>query len=176
MAYFLGCSAFSTQPPSPPAETSNSQQLPFSDSKPLVIPADTIISVHLKQPLRAATAEAGQDFTAILDEPLQADGQVVAPQGGEVTGKVVAARESGRLHSAGYVRIRLASISINGKQFPLATNSVIAAAGAVNNRSFSFLGVGNSFQDNGNKKEAGFAANQRLKFRLTQPLSVSATN
>src|SRR5215472_15492734 len=78
MAYFLGCSAFSTQPPSP-AETSNSQQLPFSVSKPLVIPSDTIISVHLKQPLRAATAEAGQDFTAILDEPLQADGQLVAP-------------------------------------------------------------------------------------------------
>lgn len=176
MAYFVGCSAFSSQPPSPPAETSNSQQLPFSEAKPLVIPADTIICVRLKHPLRAANAEAGQDFTAVLDEPLQADGQLVAPQGGEVMGKVVAARESGRLHSAGYIRIRLASISINGRQFPLATNSVIAAAGAVTNRSFSFLGVGNSFQESGNKKEAGFATDQRLTFRLTQPLSLSASN
>jgi hypothetical protein len=171
-----GCSAFSPQPPSASADTPSSQQLPFSEVKPQVIPAETVLYVRLKQSLRAATAEAGQDFTAVLDEPLQADHQLVAPPGSQVTGKVVAARESGRLHSAGYVRIRLSSILINGRQFPLVTNSVIAAGGSLRIHSFSFLGAGNSFQDNGDKREAGFTRDQRLNFRLTQPLSISGNN
>lgn len=172
----VGCSAFSPQPPAPSADTSNSQQLPFSETKPLVVPAETEVYVRLKQPLRAATAEAGQNFTAILDQPLEADNQLVAAPGDQITGKVVAARESGRLHSAGYVRIRLSSILINGKQFPLVTNSVIAAGGSVKNHSFSFLGAGNSFQENSAKREAGFSTDQRLSFRLTQPLSVTPAN
>jgi predicted flavoprotein YhiN len=86
---------------------------------------------------------------------------------------VVAARESGRLHTAGYVRIRLSSIQINGKQFPLVTNSLLAAGGSVKKRSLSIFAGGNSFFDTGSK-EAGFSPMQRLAFRLTQPLSVSA--
>lgn len=142
----------------------------------MVVPAETVIYVRLKQPLRAATAEAGQDFRAVLDAPLQVDNQLVAATGDQITGKVVAARESGRLHSAGYVRIRLSSILINGKQFPLETNSVIAAGGNVKSHSFSFLAAGNSFQENAEKREAGFTADQRLTFRLTQPLSVTGAN
>src|SRR5215468_7432330 len=170
MGLLAGCGAFSTQPT---MDSSSPQQLPFTETKPLVIPADTVIYVHLKQPLNAAGAEAGQDFPAVLAEPLVADNQVVAPQGAEVEGKVVAARESGHLHAAGYVRIRLSSISINGKQIALATNSLIAAGGNINNHSFSFLAGPNSFRDTGTK-QASFRPEQRLAFRLTQPLSVAA--
>lgn len=170
IAPFSGCGGFSNNQPA--AVSAGSQQLPFSEANPLVIPADTMIYVHLKQPLTAADAEAGQDFTAALAEPLLLDNQVVAPQGSEVSGKVVAARESGHLHRAGYVRIRLSSIAINGKQQPLATNSVIAAGGEAHSHSFSFLAGGNSFRDSGGK-EAGFTPAQRLVFRLTQPLRVT---
>ena len=170
-ALVSGCNGFSSQPATPDA--ANSQQLPFSQAKPLIVPADTVIHVRLKQVLTAADAKSGEDFPAVLDEPLLADNQVVAPQGAEIAGKVVAARESGRLHAAGYVRIRLSSIAINGKQLPLATNSVIAAGGGQKNHSFSFLAGANSFRDAGSK-EAGFTPEQRLAFRLTQPLSVTA--
>jgi hypothetical protein len=168
----IGCDGITSQPPPAAADTPSSQQLPFTEAKPLVVPAETVIYVRLKQPLSAADAEAGQDFLAVLDEPLLVENQVVAPQGSEVGGKVVAARESGRLHTAGYVRIRLSSIAINGKQLPLTTNSVIAAGGNLKSRNFSFVAGGNSFRDSGTK-EAGFTPVQRLVFRLTQPLSVT---
>lgn len=166
-----GCGSFSSQPSVASADNSNSQKLPFAEAKPLVVPVDTIIWVHLKEPLTAADAEAGQDFSAVLDEALLVDNQVVASQGAAVSGKVVAARESGRLHRAGYVRIRLSSIAINGKQIPLATSSVIAASGSVHSHSFSLLAA-NSFHDTGGK-QAGFTPGQRLGFRLTQPLTVT---
>lgn len=170
----VGCTGwFSTQPAAASGDQSNSQQLPFAEARPLVIPAETVIYVRLKEPLSAADAEAGQDFPAVLDQPLLVDQQVVAPQGSEIAGKVVAARESGPLHTTGYVRIRLSSIAINGKLVPLATNSVIAAQGKIHSHSFSFLAAGNSFRE-GRGKEAGFTPVQRLAFRLTQPLSVAA--
>src|SRR5579864_6755621 len=169
----FGCSGFHSQPATASADSSSSQQPPFTEAKPLVVPVDTVIYVHLKRPLSAADAEAGQDFLAVLDEPLLADNQVIAAQGTEIEGKVVAARESGRLHRAGYVRIRLSSIAINGKQLPLATNSVIAAGGSVHSHSFSLIAGSNAFRDSGNK-EAGFTPDQRIAFRLTQPLTVSA--
>ena len=172
-ALILGCSSFNTQPSIANADSSNSQQLPFAQAKPLVVPAETVIYVRLKEPLSAADAEAGQDFPAVLDAALLVENQLVAPQGSQVSGKVVAARESGHLHRAGYVRIRLSSIAINGKQIPLTTNSVIAAGGNVHTRGLSFLAGANSFRDTGGK-EAGFTPEQRLAFRLTQSLNLTA--
>jgi hypothetical protein len=171
-ALVCGCTAFTTQPPAT-TDAANSQELPFSDARQLVVPAETVVYVRLKEPISAAGAEAGQSFPAVLDQPLLADNQVIAAEGTEVVGQVVAARESGRLHTAGYVRIRLSSIQINGKQFPLVTNSLLAAGGSVKKRSLSIFAGGNSFFDTGSK-EAGFSPMQRLAFRLTQPLSVSA--
>lgn len=161
------------------------QQLPFTENKPPVVAANTTIYVRLRQPVTAA-AQPGQSFAAVLDEPLVVDSQTVAPQGAEITGKVVAARESGRLHTAGYVRITLSSITLNGKTIVMQTNSAIAGGGNFKNRDFSFMKGGadvspsQSFQATDSssssatgRKEAGFDTDQRIGFRLTQPLNIS---
>jgi hypothetical protein len=166
-----GCSS-GTQPTVVADGPSSSQQIPFTESKPLVVPADTMLYVRMRQPLTSASAKPGQSFTAVLDEPLVVDDQPVAQAGAEVTGTVVAARHSGRVSSAGYVRVMISSITVNGKTVPLQTASVIAGGASIRNHNLSFVGGRvNSFQDTGHKTQAGFAAGQRLAFRLTQPLS-----
>lgn len=162
------------------------RQLPFTDSKPLVVPANTIIYVRLRQSVTSATAQTGQSFAAVLDQPLQVDNQTVAPQGAEISGKVLAARESGRMHTAGYVRITLSSITLNGKTLAMQTNSAIAGGSSLRNRNLGIAfvkgGAGgapsSSFQASdpsaaSGKKEAGFAVDSRIGFRLTQPLTIS---
>ncbi|HEY6306315.1 MAG TPA: hypothetical protein VI488_07675 [Candidatus Angelobacter sp.] len=179
LAVAVGCSGVGAQGPE-----NGGQQLPFTEGKPVVVPANTILYVRLHQAITAARAQAGQSFTAVLDEPLLVDNQTIVPQGAEVTGRVVAARESGRLHTAGYVRITLSSITVNGKTIAMQTNSAMAGGGVFKNRDFAFLTGGgdrslsNSFQatdDKGApaKKEAGFDADQRIGFRLTQSLTIS---
>src|SRR5262249_57145815 len=88
----------------------------------------------------SATAQSGQSFSAVLDEPLVVDGKTFAPQGTAVTGKVVAARESGHLHNAGYLRITLSSITVNGKSVPLQTNSIFVSGGSYKKRNLAFIG------------------------------------
>ncbi len=191
------------KPPSvaPVADSSGSQQLPFVEGKPLVVPANTAIYVRLQQSLSSATAQSGQNFSAVLDEPLVVDGQTLAPQGTAVTGKVVAVRESGHLHNAGYLRITLSTLTLNGKSVPLQTNSVFVSGGSYKKRNLAFIGGGTgggallgALAGGGKgaaigsvagaaggttaayatgKKEVGFVAERRLGFRLMQPLNIS---
>ena len=195
-----GCSVGS-QPSSVAADTPGLQQLPFAEGKALVVPANTAIYVRLQQSISSTTAQPGQDFSAVLDEPLAVEGQTLAPEGTVVTGKVVTARDSGRLNNAGYLRITLASITLNGKAVPLQTNSMFVSGGSYKKRNLAFIGggagggallgelvgrgqgaaAGSALGATGGttaayatgKKEVGFMAERRLGFRLTQPLNIS---
>lgn len=198
-----GCGA-GAQPPTTVAVSdtpASQQQPPFAETKALVVPANTAIYVRLQQSISSATAQSGQNFFAELDEPLVVDGKTLAPKGAAVTGKVVAARESGHLHNAGYLRITLSSITLNGKTVPLQTNSVFVSGGSYKKRNLAFIGggagggallgaligggkgaaIGSAVGAAGGttaayatgKKEVGFVAERRLGFRLTQPLNAS---
>jgi len=197
-----GCGV-GAQPPTVATDTpaTPQQQLPFVEGKALVVPANTAIYVRLQQSISSTTAQSGQNFSAELDEPLVVEGQTLAPKGAPVTGRVVAARESGHMHNAGYLRITLSTITLNGKTVPLQTNSVFVSGGSYKKRNLAFIGGGagggallGALMDGGKgaaigstvgaaggttaayatgKKEVGFVAERRLGFRLTQPLNAS---
>jgi hypothetical protein len=198
----VGCNVDAKSPaPVPAADNSSSQQLPFTENKPLAVPANTAIYIRLQQGISSATAQPGQNFSAVLDEPLTVNGQTLAPSGTAVTGKVVAARESGHLHNTGYLRITLSSMTLNGKTVPLQTNSVFVSGGSYKKRNLAFIGGGagggaliGALVGGGKgaaigsvagaaggasaayatgKKEVGFVAERRLGFRLTQPVNIS---
>jgi hypothetical protein len=200
-ALATGCRV-GTQPESVAADTPPSpQQLPFVDGKPLAVPVNTAIYVRLQQQLSSATAQPGQNFSAVLDEPLIVDGQTLAPSGAAVTGTVVAARESGHLNNAGYLRITLTSILLNGKAVPLQTNSMFVSGGSYKKRNLAFIGggvgggtllgalvsgskgavagsaagatAGTAAAYATGKNEVGFVAERQLGFRLTQPLNMN---
>jgi hypothetical protein len=197
-----GCSVGAKSPSTDTtADTTSSQQLPFTEKKALVVPANTAIYVRLQQSLSSSTAQSGQIFAAVLDEPLIVDGQTLAPEGTAVTGKVVAVRESGHLHNAGYLRITLSALSVDGRSVPLQTNSVFVSGGSYKKRNLAFVGggagggallgalagggkgavIGGAVGAAGGttaayatgKKEVGFVAERRLGFRLMQPLNIS---
>jgi hypothetical protein len=198
LAIAIGCSGVGAQPPDVQDKTGS---LPFSKTDGFELSKGTAIYVRLQQPISSSTAEAGQNFSAVLDEPLMVNGRVVAPEGAAVGGFVVAARKSGHLHNAGYLRVTLSSLTVNGKEIPIQTSSVFVEGGSFKNRNLAYIGggagggaliggaagggkgalIGSMIGAGGGttaayatgKKEVGFAAERRIGFRLIEPLNIS---
>jgi hypothetical protein len=166
----------------------------------VTVPAGTAVSIRLQNAISSASNRPGDEFTAVLDEPIVVDGNTVAPRGAAVQGRVVAARSSGRLHNSGYLRLALVSVDVNGKAVPVHSSSVFAMGGSHKNRNLALIGGGTgagaligAIAGGGKgaligsavgagsgtagayatgQKEVSFAPEHRLTFRLTQPLIV----
>jgi hypothetical protein len=167
----------------------------------LVIPTGTAITVRLQSAVSSATSQPGDQFAATLDQPIVIDGQTVAPEGAQVTGRVVAARHSGRLSHPGYLRIALSSVTVSGKAIPVQSSSVMVAGGSHKRRNLAWIGggagggaligalasggtgalIGSAIGAAGGtttayatgKKDVGFGAERRLTFRLTHPVTIA---
>jgi hypothetical protein len=125
------------------------------------IPAGTAIVVRLQSPLSSAEARLGDQFQAVLDEPVVVQGQTVVPSGTAITGRVLAAKFSVP-REPGYLRLTVSSMVLNGKAVEVHTSSVFAK-GSSREPARSGARPANDVQ---------FSTGRRLTFRLIQPLPV----
>jgi hypothetical protein len=187
LALFLvtGCS----RQPSVLASNQNGdheQQLPFDGaanksgvsptaSLPLAdIPAGTSLTVRLRSAVSSATSEEGDAFSAVLDEPISVEGQVILPRGASVTGRVIAAKPSEGPEEPGYLRLTLTTISLRGHPLSLETSSVFLKGGSAARQTLMATGAAPRVAgDNSTvRKDVEFPADRRLIFRLTRILPV----
>jgi hypothetical protein len=212
LALLAGCGMVSSNPQAATPDPNSGSAAPFStraesalglkpDVPAITIPAGTPIGIRLQNSISSASANSGDHFDAVIDEPVVIDGQVVIPKGANASGRVVAAKASGRLHDPGYLRLALDSVTVNGKDVPVQTSSIFAKGASHKNRNMAMIGGGagagaliGALAGGGKgaligsaigagagtgtayatgKKEVGFAAERRLTFRLTQPLTTS---
>lgn len=139
--------------------------LPFRGRlQPRLLPAGTLITVQLGDSLSAATARAGDAFTAAIATPLMVDQDTVLEAGTPVTGRVESvsvrsrANRVGTLPRSGYLRLTLSAVTVEGKPVELQTASLFARGTL--------------------QPHEGIAVpkGRRLTFRLTTPLALNASS
>lgn len=160
------------------------------------ISSGTAVTVHVQSAISSATAHAGDDFDAVLDEPIVLDGQVMAERGATVTGRVMEAKAAG-FFEPGYLRLTLGSISLRGRTCSAQSSSAfikgesrkkdIPINGSVAGRN-GFVGVplpgatayaGGTPLGQGGKgptrrmKDVNLGPERRLIFRLTEPIPLA---
>ena len=96
--------------------------LPFHN--PQSLPAGTLLTVRLKNPISADDPGANARFDAVVDEPVVIEGNRLVPRGATVAGRVESARASNVRRNRGYVRLMLDSIHVAGVNLPIQTSSL----------------------------------------------------
>jgi hypothetical protein len=148
--------------------------LPFHD--PQNLPAGTLLTVRLTDPISAENPGANGTFEAVIDEPVVVEGNKLIPRGVTVAGRVESARASNLRRDRGYVRLALDSIHLAGANLPIQTSSLFVHGNAGNTPVLQ----GHVPQAEAPQSQASAAVirlekGRRLTFRLTEPVYVAAT-
>ncbi len=142
---YAGCSSSSpeaTQAENKPAANSGVLGGLFETEKPVSVPEGTALHVVLDQNLTSAKNRPGDVFEASVSAPVVVDGKTVIPKGARVRGRVVGAKESGRLHGVASLSLALRSVEVGGKSYNIETSSITRVGSNHNKRNIALIGGG----------------------------------
>jgi hypothetical protein len=117
-------------PPPPPKPTT------------AVLPEGTVVDVRLGEHLSSATNQVGDTFDAILDRDLIVDGQMLAPKGSHVTGKVTDVIGSGKVKGLAHMTLALTAIKVGEDRYPVSTETISVEAENTKSRDAKTIGAG----------------------------------
>jgi hypothetical protein len=89
---------------------------PARTPKTVTLPAGTMIAVRLAETLDSAKMNPGDTFVAFVDSPVIVDGLVIADRRSRVEGKVVTAKEAGRVRGTADLEIELTKLDTDDGQ------------------------------------------------------------
>jgi len=112
-------------PPNPgmqaPQAPGTQQVPPQAVPQSLTLPAGTVIRVRVNEWLSSDRNVTGDDFSAVLDQPIVVDGWVVARRGQSETGRVTMAKKS-RGSGTSQLGLQLLGLTfVDGQQLPIET-------------------------------------------------------
>src|SRR5260370_5699743 len=110
--------------------------------RPIVVPAETVISVVLDEPVGSKISTSGQQFTATVSQPIEVDGRVAIPKGARATGIVRDAKPAGRFKGGAQLELTLASIEVHGASYEVHTTSPEATSKGKGKRTAAMVGGG----------------------------------
>lgn len=143
--------------------------LPFQD--PRNLPAGTLLTVRLKNPIFAGNPRSNGKFEAVVDQPIVIDGNRLVPLGASVAGRVESAQASNLKSNRGYVRLTLESIHLAGSNVRLETASLFVRG----NAGQTHVKQTQEPRSDPSATVIQLEKGRRLVFRLTEPIYVAAS-
>jgi hypothetical protein len=108
----------------PAAPTQTPQAAPVVPAKPstVTIPDGTELTIRLIDPVDSEKNQAGDTFHATLAQPIMVGSEIVIPQGADVEGRVVEAKNAAHFSGSSSLTLELSRLMINGKSYTLQTD------------------------------------------------------
>lgn len=162
--------AAAAKPATPrPAAASAKVTEPAQPAKTITLPKGTAITATVGQTLASDKNHQGDSFAASLATPVKLDGKTVLPKGAHITGKVITVKK----HE---LKVVLASVTVQGKSYNLATNSLRPSdkdqvKSSAKGKTASQASNKNSDQKS-KKDNSILSAKSQLTFKLAKPVTV----
>ena len=114
----------------------------FESKKDVTIPEGAPFEVTLDETLASNSNHAGDSFAASLSQPVVENGKTIIPAGAHIAGRVVDAKDSGRLHVPARLSVALSSVEVDGKSYEIDTNTIGKTGPNHDKRNLGFIGGG----------------------------------
>jgi hypothetical protein len=126
----------------PAPATSNDAPAAADSTDSVTVPTGTHLLVRMIDSISSSTNHVGDKFQASLAEPLAVGNQVIAPKESMVYGRLVEARQAGRIQGQSQLRLELTGIEINGQIVSIVTSDYDAVGKSRGKQSAERAGVG----------------------------------
>jgi hypothetical protein len=110
--------------------------------RPLVVAADTSITVVLDEPVGSKTSSSGQNFSATVSAPIEVDGRIAIPKGARATGIVRHAKPAGRFKGGAVLSVSLINVTVENASYDLHTADRTQTSTGKGKRTAGFVGGG----------------------------------
>jgi hypothetical protein len=135
-------SAASAQQAAGQQPASNGQGAPAAPAA-VSVPAGTTLAIRVDQSISVKHSHAGDRFTGEVTEPIAAsDGNVLVPKLTRVRGRIDEAHRRGHFKGASLLELRLTSIELQGKEYPIETADLAERKKGKGKRSTAMIGGG----------------------------------
>jgi hypothetical protein len=109
----------------------------------VTLPEGTQLTVRTATALSTNTHQAGQTFSAHLEDPLVYNGREIAAKGAEVEGRIIEADKGGRVKDRASLTVQLTGLHTTGGQvLEISTNSISREASATKGKDAAKIGIG----------------------------------
>ncbi len=127
---------FQHAPPTQPARPG--QPVPGT----LTVPGGTVLVVRTNDFLSSDHSQIGDQFTAVLENPIVVNGWVVARRGQVLVGKVKQARKAGRVKGTSELGVELTDLTVvDGRQVPILTELWKGSGGTSHRQDAATIGT-----------------------------------
>ncbi len=104
------------------------------------LPAGTVLTVRMIDPVDSEVSRVGETFRASVDEPVVVGSDQVIPRGADVVVKLVDDKQSGKISGKTELTLDLVSVFVNGKIVDVNTQSVSRESASRTGRSEKVIG------------------------------------
>jgi hypothetical protein len=124
------------------AESAKSAVKKIIEPKPLVVPADTVLTVVLDQTLSTKTTKSGDRFSATVQAPVVVNEKVAIPKDARAHGIVNDAKAAGRFKGGAVLALALTSVTVDGQDYAIQTSAPTMASKGKGKRTAVMVGGG----------------------------------
>jgi len=125
-----------------PSSSASANRAEAPKPRPIIVPADTRISVVLDQPVGSKRSTTGETFTATVEASVEVDGKVAIPKGARTTGIVKEAKVAGRFKGGAVLELALTSVTLGDKDYEIATSAPAVTTKGKGKRTATMVGGG----------------------------------
>jgi len=124
------------------AESAKSAVKKVLQPKPVVVPADTVLTVVLDQSLSSKAGKPGDRFSVTVESPVDIAGKMAIPKGARAYGVVKDAKAAGRFKGGAALSLELTSITVNDRDYDIQTSDATMSTKGKGKRTAAMVGGG----------------------------------